>query len=133
MSAVPRRRPAPGRSSGAAARRAAPPRKSGALASRLFHSLFACSQRPSRSLETRLLYGRAMQAKGLDEAAVKVFTEALRRKKGRSPALLREALYWRAVSYERLGKRAQAAREFEKLYAEAPDFRDVARRLVGGK
>jgi tetratricopeptide (TPR) repeat protein len=82
------------------------------------------------SLETRVLYGRAMQAKGLHEAAVKVFTDALRKKKGRNPALLREALYWRAVSYEQLGKKAQAAREFQKLYAEAPDFRDLARRLT---
>ena len=81
------------------------------------------------TLEARVLYGRAMQAKGLEEAAVKVFTDALRKKKGRSPALLREALYWRAVSYERLGKQAQAAREFQKLYAEAPDFRDVAKRV----
>lgn len=82
------------------------------------------------TLETRVLYGRAMQARGLDEAAAKVFTDALRRRKGRSPALLREALYWRAVSYEQLGKQARAAREFEKLYAEAPDFRDVAARVA---
>lgn len=81
-------------------------------------------------LETRVLYGRAMQAKGLHEAAVKVFTDALRKKKGRNPALVREALYWRAVSYEQLGKKAQAAREFQKLYAEAPDFRDLAQRLT---
>lgn len=81
-------------------------------------------------LETRVLYGRAMQAKGLHEAAVKVFTGALRKKKGRNPALLREALYWRAVSYEQLGKKAQAIREFQKLYAEAPDFRDLTRRLT---
>lgn len=85
------------------------------------------------TLEARVLYGRAMQAKGLDEAAVKVFTDALRKKKGREPALLREALYWRAVSYERLGKQAQAAREFQKLYAEAPDFRDVGRKVSGSQ
>lgn len=82
------------------------------------------------TLETRIFYGRAMQEKGLDEAAVEVFGGVLRKKKGRSPQLLREAAYRRAVSYERLGKRAQAGREFQKLYAEAPDFRDVARRVL---
>ncbi|MCA1635667.1 MAG: DUF4236 domain-containing protein [Acidobacteria bacterium] len=82
------------------------------------------------TLETRIFYARAMQAKGLHEAAVEVFTNALRKKKNRSPSLLREAAYWRAVSYSELGRKTQAGREFQKLYAEAPDFRDVARRLM---
>jgi tetratricopeptide (TPR) repeat protein len=82
------------------------------------------------TLETRIFYGRAMQAKGLHEATVEVLTNALRKKKGRGPSLLREAAYWRAVSYQQLGKRAQANREFQKLYAEAPDFRDVAQRVA---
>ena len=82
------------------------------------------------TLETRIFYGRAMQEKGLDEAALEVFGGLLRKKKGRSPELLREAAYWRAVSYERSGKRAQAGKEFQKLYAEAPDFRDVGRRVL---
>lgn len=81
------------------------------------------------TLETRIYYGRAMQAKGLDEAAVAVFTDALRKRKNRSPRLLREAAYHRAVSYQNLGKTAQADREFQKIYAEDPDFRDVARRV----
>ena len=34
-----------------------------------------------------------MQAQGLHEAAVTVFTKALRRKKDRNPALLNEAAY----------------------------------------
>lgn len=81
------------------------------------------------TLETRIYYGRAMQAKGLDEAAVAVFTDLLKKKKNRSPRLLREAAYHRAVSYQNLGKTAQAGREFQKIYAEDPDFRDVARRI----
>ena len=81
------------------------------------------------TLETRIYYGRAMQAKGLDEAAVAVFTNALRKKKNRRPHLLREAAYHRAVSYQNLGKTSQANREFQKIYAEDPDFRDVAQRV----
>ncbi len=80
------------------------------------------------TLETKLYYGRAMLEKGLPEAAVSVFTEALKKKKGISAPLLHEARYWRAIAYERLGKKAQANKEFQKLYAEAPDFRDVAKR-----
>lgn len=81
------------------------------------------------TLELACLYGRAMQEKNLHEAAVAVFTEALKKKKGRAPEIVREALYRRALSYEQLGRRAQANKEFQKLYAEAPGFRDVAARL----
>ncbi|HEX5706226.1 MAG TPA: DUF4236 domain-containing protein [Pyrinomonadaceae bacterium] len=81
------------------------------------------------TLELATLYGRAMQEKNLHEAAVAVFTDALKKKKGRSPQLVREAAYCRALSYEQLGRRAQANKELQKLYAEAPDFRDVAARL----
>lgn len=77
-----------------------------------------------------ILYGRAMQGKDLHEAAVSVFTEALRRKKNRSPKLLHEAMYWRAVSYQELGRKSRANKEFQRLYAEAPDFRDVAERVA---
>lgn len=81
------------------------------------------------TLETKLYYGRAMLEKGLAEAAVSVFTGALKKKKGISAPLLHEARYWRAIAYEKLGKRSQAGKEFQKLYAEAPDFRDVAKRV----
>jgi tetratricopeptide (TPR) repeat protein len=79
------------------------------------------------TLEVAILYGRAMQEKGLHDAALSVFTAALRKKKGRSPVLLREATYRRALSQLQLGKRAQANRELQKIYAEDPNFRDVAR------
>jgi tetratricopeptide (TPR) repeat protein len=81
------------------------------------------------TLETRLYYGRAMLEKGLAEAAIKVFGEALRKKKAAAD-LLHEARYWRAVAYERAGKKKQASKEFQLLYADAPDFRDVARRVT---
>ena len=80
-------------------------------------------------LETLIFYGRAMQGKGLHEAAIEVFTRALRKQKDRLPRLLNEARYWRALSYQAMGRRAQANRELQKLFADAPDFRDVAERL----
>ncbi len=81
------------------------------------------------TLEIAIYYGRAMQEKGLHEAAISVFNKALRKKKDRNPQLLREAAYWRAISYQAQGKSSQAQKEFEILYAEDPNFRDVAQRL----
>jgi tetratricopeptide (TPR) repeat protein len=81
------------------------------------------------TLEIMLFYGRALQEKGLDEAAISIFGKALRRTKDRNPALLHEARYWRAWSYERTGKRQRANEEYQKLFAEAPGFRDVAAKL----
>jgi len=81
------------------------------------------------TFETRIWYGRAMLEKGLAEAAIRVLTESLRKKSGLSAALLHEARYWRAVAYERAGKKSQANKEFQKLYADAPDFKDVAGRV----
>jgi tetratricopeptide (TPR) repeat protein len=82
------------------------------------------------TLETLLFYGRAMMEKGLDEAAIAVFTKGLRQKKDINPALYNEARYWRAVLYQEQGKTQQAGAEFQKLYADDPDFGDVAERLA---
>jgi tetratricopeptide (TPR) repeat protein len=82
------------------------------------------------TLEISVFYGRAMQEKGLHDAALQVFGAALKKKKGYNPMLLREATYWRAVSYQKLGKKRQAHKAFQKLYAETPDFRDVAERVT---
>ena len=81
------------------------------------------------TFETMVWYGRAMQGKGLHEAALTVFAELLKKKKDRNPDLVNEAMYWRAVSYEASGKHSQANREFQKVYARSPGFRDVARRI----
>jgi tetratricopeptide (TPR) repeat protein len=80
--------------------------------------------------EIAIYYGRAMQEKGLHDAAISVFSKALSKKKDRNPDLLHEAAFWRAISYQEQGKRSQARKEFELLYAEAPNFRDVAQRLA---
>ena len=50
-------------------------------------------------------------------------------KKDRSADLLHALRYERALAYEDLGQKSRARAEFEKLYAETPDFEDVAERL----
>ena len=82
------------------------------------------------TLEILIYYARALQEQGLHEAAVTIYSKALRRKKDRSPNLLNEAMYWRAISYQEQGKIGRANQEFQKVYAEDPDFRDVAQRLA---
>lgn len=77
-----------------------------------------------------LLYkARALRGLGLPDAARETLTGALRRKKGRSEELLRALRYERALVYEDLGQRRRARSELEKLYAEDPDYEDVAARL----
>jgi len=77
-----------------------------------------------------LLYkAKALRGLGLLDAARETLTSALRRKKDRSKELLRALRYERALVYEDLGQRRRARSEFEKLYAEAPGYEDMAARL----
>ncbi len=77
-----------------------------------------------------LLYkARALRGLGLLDAARETLTGTLRRKKGRSEELLRALRYERALVYEDLGQHRRARSELEKLYAEDPDYEDVAARL----
>jgi tetratricopeptide (TPR) repeat protein len=77
-----------------------------------------------------LLYrARALAALGMSDAAIDVFTLANRRRKDRPEGLLHQIRYDRAVLYDQVGRKAQARREFERLYAADPSFEDVAERL----
>ena len=77
-----------------------------------------------------MLYkGRALRTLGLPTAARDVLTEALRKKKDRSDEVRRALLYERACVYEDLGQKARARRGFETVYAQDPDYEDVAARL----
>jgi tetratricopeptide (TPR) repeat protein len=77
-----------------------------------------------------MLYkAKALRGLGLPIAARDTLTAALRRKKDRSKELLAALRYERALVYEDLGRRSQARSAFEKLYAESPDYEDVATRL----
>ncbi len=77
-----------------------------------------------------LLYkARALRGLGLLDAARETLTGALRRKKGRSEEVLRTLRYERVLVYEDLGWRRRARSDLEKLYAEDPEYADVATRL----
>ena len=77
-----------------------------------------------------LLYrAKALRRAGLPDAARKLVTETIRRKKDRSEELLRALRYERALAYEDLGKRGRARGDLAKIYSEAPHYEDVAVRL----
>ncbi len=76
-----------------------------------------------------LYKARALRALGLHNAARSELSTALRRKKGRSPELLCALRYERALAYDALGQHRRARSDLERIYAEAPDYEDVAARL----
>lgn len=71
----------------------------------------------------------ALRRLGVLTAARDLLTATLRRRKNRSDELLRALRYERALTYEKLGHERRARRDLEKLYAEVPDYEDVAKRL----
>jgi lipoprotein NlpI len=83
------------------------------------------------AVNAALLYyrGRALQALDLHEAARKVLTVALRRRKDRPEELLHAIRYARANSYAALGKGSRERSDLERIFAEDSDYADVARRL----
>jgi tetratricopeptide (TPR) repeat protein len=77
-----------------------------------------------------LLYkARALRALGLFAAAAEVLSAAHSRKKGRSDELLHALRYQRALTYLDTGQERRAQAELQKLYAEDPQYEDVAIRL----
>jgi tetratricopeptide (TPR) repeat protein len=77
------------------------------------------------SCQVRVYVAQAFEQQGMDDAALEAYKDALRSKK-RDSDVLKAARYGRAELYERKGKASQARKEFEKLYAEDPGYRDVA-------
>lgn len=77
-----------------------------------------------------MLYkARALRTLGLASGARDTLTAALRKKKDRSATLLRALRYERALVYEDLGQCARARADFEKIYAQAPDYPGIAAKL----
>jgi len=72
---------------------------------------------------------QALRELGLFDAAADVLTGALARKKDRPDELLRALRYERALVYEQQGQAKRARTELEKIYAEDPNYEDVAVRL----
>jgi tetratricopeptide (TPR) repeat protein len=83
------------------------------------------------AVHAALLYykARALRLLGLDVAARDALTAALRRSKDRPDELLLALRYERADVYEALGRRAQARKDLERIYAADPGYEDVAARL----
>jgi len=75
---------------------------------------------------------RALRLSGLVEAAMRVLREADRYRRDRPDELFQGIRYERGLCWEALGKPARARSEFEKVYAEEPDYEDVAKRLGMG-
>ncbi len=77
-----------------------------------------------------LMYkAQALMVLGLNKAGLTTLTQAYRKKKDRDEALLRAIRYQRIKAYQRLGQKSRALVELEGLYAEAPDYEDVAEQL----
>ncbi len=74
----------------------------------------------------------ALQQLGMTTAARDTLTQALRRKKDRPANLLLSLMYQRAKVYEELGEKAKARKEFEKIYAQNPEFEDVREIMFDG-
>ncbi|MBP9002921.1 MAG: DUF4236 domain-containing protein [Candidatus Hydrogenedentes bacterium] len=80
-----------------------------------------------------LLYrARALRLSGLVDAAMQVLKEVGRYRRDRPDALFQGIRYERGLCWEALGKPGRARSEFEKIYAEEPDYEDVAQRLGMG-
>lgn len=77
------------------------------------------------SLEVAIYQARALEAQGMDDAALAVYREALRSEK-RHPELLKQARYGRGKLQLRMGKKEPAKRDLAQVYADDPDYRDVA-------
>jgi len=83
------------------------------------------------AVHTALLLYKAQALRGLGflDGALEVLSEAGKRKKDRSDELLKALRYERALVYEGLRQDRKARAEWEKLYAEDPDYEDVAAKL----
>jgi len=75
------------------------------------------------------LKAKALARKGLASVALETFSACLKKTAGRDPELLKEIRYDRGLCYESVGQPARARKDWEKLYAEEPSYRDVAERL----
>jgi tetratricopeptide (TPR) repeat protein len=72
---------------------------------------------------------RALRKLGMYEGADDTLKKATRRKKDYPKDLLLALTYERAMIYEATGKTKEAQKEFQKVFAEAPTYEDVAAKL----
>jgi len=81
------------------------------------------------TLELMYYWAIALTVKGMYEAAEDVYHRALVKSKDRNQQLVEIVQYGHADMYERWGKKAEALKQFEKLYAYDPEFYDVSDRV----
>jgi tetratricopeptide (TPR) repeat protein len=81
------------------------------------------------SAEVLRYKARAMREIGMMDGALELLKEALRARK-RHPEILKAARYERALTYEGMGKKSEAKRDLQRLYAEDPSYQDVAERVL---
>ena len=72
--------------------------------------------------------GIAFREKGMEEASLECFKRALASKK-RSETLLHRAHFERAETYERMGKKAMAIKDLEKILVDDSDYPAVQEKL----
>ncbi len=72
---------------------------------------------------------RALLKLGLATAARQTLTSLLRKEKQLNEPLRLAARYERALAYEEEGRSSQSRRELERLFTEAPSYKDVIERL----
>jgi tetratricopeptide (TPR) repeat protein len=94
----------------------------------IVHITAGTTNRDDLTLVLRIVQAEAMEKQGLPDAALEVYRDALKSKR-RSPDLLKEARYGRASLYLRTGKRGMARRDLSRLYADDPEYKDVAQLL----
>jgi tetratricopeptide (TPR) repeat protein len=100
-----------------------------ALMDRVVHATVQVENETPVDTAILLYRGKALATLDLPDAAIDVLTLANRRQKDRPEALMRQIRYDRAMLYSQVGRKAQARREFERLYAADPSYEDVAERL----
>jgi len=77
-----------------------------------------------------LLYkAKALHCLGLNDAASRLLTALLRKRKDRPQELLLAVQYERALVCESMGRPTEARADFEQIYATDSKYEDVARRL----
>jgi len=76
-----------------------------------------------------VLRGIAFREKGLDDAALECFKRAIA-KKDRSEGVIHRGLYERAMTYKKLGKKAAAKKDLEKILVDDPQSAGVNEALA---
>jgi tetratricopeptide (TPR) repeat protein len=77
-----------------------------------------------------VLRGIAFREKGLDDAALECFKRAIA-KKSRSEGVIHRGLFERAMTYKKLGKKAAAKKDLEKILVDDPQAAGVNEVLKG--